>query len=505
MNTSASFRTNLIFISLVLITLFALPSLSLAQSDCAFDKTLEIGVIDESVRCLQEYLNTNGYKLTSEGPGSPGSETDKYGSLTREAVAKWQKDNGVSPAVGIFGPVSQAKYKELAGGPIASVAETERDRLLSILSDLQAQVDGGLKETNSKPTILNTVSTPKPQVAGVSTSANDENREEVEVILKDVIKMIKDAEAQIDDLENEKKQTKLKDDLADARSDFYVALESYFDEDYEDALDSANDALDSAGDVFEDAGGETDESKAKDTLRSVEDLLEEVQDLFNEAEDEGEDVGDAEDMIEEAIDLLSDANDSYDKRVYRQAISDALDAEELLEDARDEIDIVSDKNAESYVEDVRDKLYDAEEEIQDAEDEDEEVEDAWDLFNDAERKIKKADIAIDEEDYKGANKLAKDAEDLIEEALDAIGGSGDGESDAEEALSDAWDEYKDARDEVEEADDEGDDVGDAYDYLKDAKSALKDAEDAFDEEDWDEVMDLVEEAERAIEDALDEL
>ncbi|MBI4122987.1 MAG: peptidoglycan-binding protein [Parcubacteria group bacterium] len=83
---------------------------------CTFTRSLYVGVSSgDDVMCLQQYLNGAGHQLASSGAGSPGSETTFYGSRTQAAVAAWQAANGVSPAVGYFGPISRAKYTAVAG------------------------------------------------------------------------------------------------------------------------------------------------------------------------------------------------------------------------------------------------------------------------------------------------------------------------------------------------------------------------------------------------------
>ena len=42
-----------------------------------------------------------------------GEETTLFRTLTEEALIKWQQANGVSPAIGYFGPVSRAMYMAL--------------------------------------------------------------------------------------------------------------------------------------------------------------------------------------------------------------------------------------------------------------------------------------------------------------------------------------------------------------------------------------------------------
>jgi peptidoglycan hydrolase-like protein with peptidoglycan-binding domain len=65
------------------------------------------------VRCLQKYLNNSGFIVSTAGEGSPGQESDYFGSKTKKAVAAWQKANLLSPTNGYFGPQSRAKYLEL--------------------------------------------------------------------------------------------------------------------------------------------------------------------------------------------------------------------------------------------------------------------------------------------------------------------------------------------------------------------------------------------------------
>ena len=76
---------------------------------CTFTRSLTVGSTGADVKCLQQYLNGAGFKVAQSGAGSPGSETTYFGSLTRAAVAAWQAANGVAPAVGYFGSISQAK------------------------------------------------------------------------------------------------------------------------------------------------------------------------------------------------------------------------------------------------------------------------------------------------------------------------------------------------------------------------------------------------------------
>lgn len=51
---------------------------------------LSIGMEHPQILLLQKILNEKGYTIAPDGPGSPGNETQKFGSLTRAAVRKYQ-------------------------------------------------------------------------------------------------------------------------------------------------------------------------------------------------------------------------------------------------------------------------------------------------------------------------------------------------------------------------------------------------------------------------------
>lgn len=94
------------------------PPAGTGSGACTFTRALSQGVsAGNDVKCLQQYLNGAGNaKIAASGAGSPGNETTTFGSLTKAAVAKWQAANGVSPASGYFGTLSQAKYNSLTAG-----------------------------------------------------------------------------------------------------------------------------------------------------------------------------------------------------------------------------------------------------------------------------------------------------------------------------------------------------------------------------------------------------
>lgn len=76
---------------------------------CTFTRSLTIGSQGADVTCLQDYLTGTGHFTFS------GGSTGFFGSVTQSAVSAWQAANSVAPAVGYFGPLSQAKYTAVAG------------------------------------------------------------------------------------------------------------------------------------------------------------------------------------------------------------------------------------------------------------------------------------------------------------------------------------------------------------------------------------------------------
>lgn len=77
-----------------------------------FVRDLEVGMMHEDVKRLQEFLNGKGYMVAQSGAGSPGKETEYFGQLTKVALQKYQRDNGI-PSTGFFGPITRNKINSL--------------------------------------------------------------------------------------------------------------------------------------------------------------------------------------------------------------------------------------------------------------------------------------------------------------------------------------------------------------------------------------------------------
>jgi len=88
---------------------------------------LSLGQEHPQIATLQKILNSNGFVLTTEGPGSLGNETTRYGALTRNAVRRFQCAQKIvcagdeySSGYGFVGPRTRAALLALGSSAIAA-------------------------------------------------------------------------------------------------------------------------------------------------------------------------------------------------------------------------------------------------------------------------------------------------------------------------------------------------------------------------------------------------
>ena len=107
--------------------LLAMQGSGSGSMSCNFTTDLSTGMSNSQVLDLQRYLNAHGAVLASSGAGSPGSETNYFGSITKAAVIRWQNTNaaavltpvGLNSGTGYFGPSSRAFANSMCTtGPI---------------------------------------------------------------------------------------------------------------------------------------------------------------------------------------------------------------------------------------------------------------------------------------------------------------------------------------------------------------------------------------------------
>lgn len=105
---------------------------------------LILGTISPEVRALQSILNTKGYILASSGPGSPGQETDKFGSLTRVALRKFQCEvmkicsgNEHSSEYGMVGIRTRAALLGDTASVASVPAQTDAEQIAALQKQIQ--------------------------------------------------------------------------------------------------------------------------------------------------------------------------------------------------------------------------------------------------------------------------------------------------------------------------------------------------------------------------------
>jgi peptidoglycan hydrolase-like protein with peptidoglycan-binding domain len=87
------------------VTNYSLPVTS------SFTRTLQLGSTGSDVKALQVFLNQKGFKIATTGTGSPGQESTYFGPATKTALIKYQIVNKITPASGVFGPLTRASLK----------------------------------------------------------------------------------------------------------------------------------------------------------------------------------------------------------------------------------------------------------------------------------------------------------------------------------------------------------------------------------------------------------
>ncbi len=77
------------------------------QSKFIFNKDLSFGMVNNDVKQLQKFLNTNGFIVAKSGNGSPGKEVARFGPTTRAALIKFQKVKGINQVNGNFSSMTR--------------------------------------------------------------------------------------------------------------------------------------------------------------------------------------------------------------------------------------------------------------------------------------------------------------------------------------------------------------------------------------------------------------
>ena len=145
----------------------ATPSPIAAAVSPVFNRGLDVGSKGEDVKRLQQLLNSDpDTTIAATDTGSPGKETEYFGSLTKTAVAKFQMKHGLvkssaDPGYGFVGPKTRTKMAEVFAKqqapsssstptPAPSTSDSPEQKLQKQINDLIRQVQelqGKLKTT----------------------------------------------------------------------------------------------------------------------------------------------------------------------------------------------------------------------------------------------------------------------------------------------------------------------------------------------------------------------
>lgn len=132
-----------------------------AAATATLSVNLSLGMEHPQVLALQKILNTNGFVLAAEGPGSPGNETQRYGALTRDAVRRFQCAQrivcegdehstgygfvGARTRAALLGPIAAAPQSKPESAPAAATPgadDGEIARLQARITELTRILDG---------------------------------------------------------------------------------------------------------------------------------------------------------------------------------------------------------------------------------------------------------------------------------------------------------------------------------------------------------------------------
>ncbi len=302
---------------------------------------LREGMSDADIKKIQEIL------ASDQTIYPEGKITGYYGPLTKEAVKRFQKKNGLAPT----GEVSGDTKKLLEEYLKARFGETYPEGLLRA-PGIAKKVQKNLCE--------------QEKVGAWGLFCKDHK--------KDKDKDEDEDEDEDEDDEDEDEDDEDEDEDEDDEYEVEVEIENgkttvsfnYDNDDYTVTVSSTSQSA-----VLEEVADELDMDldDVEDAL--VDDIKEELGDALDEDEDANEEddaedaISDAEDEIDAVQEDIDDANNDVDVDDAQDKLDDA---KELLEDAEDAFDDEDWSEAEDLADEAEDKAKDAADELEDAED-----------------------------------------------------------------------------------------------------------------------------------------
>jgi peptidoglycan hydrolase-like protein with peptidoglycan-binding domain len=133
-----------------------------------------VGSSVSTTRDLQRFLNTNGFPIAPSGPGSLNNETGVFGARTRQALIRFQRANGISPALGIFGPVTRAFINRLVSANTNGTINNSTSTVATFSTSTQATSTQGISTASNSLTSIR---------LDLSTGSTGENVKKLQEIL----------------------------------------------------------------------------------------------------------------------------------------------------------------------------------------------------------------------------------------------------------------------------------------------------------------------------------
>lgn len=388
------------------------PASVQAETACTFDRDLQLGVLGEDVRCLQQFLNATGYIITTSGGGAKGNETTEFKSLTQAAVIRWQKANGVSPASGYFGAKSRAAYQAALTGAVGTpTTPATPDTIAQVPSNA-----GLLAQVLELKASLAIAQSNKNTGATTVVESSEEAKSAL-LRMQETAELLRDAREEVADNEDAADYDDAVDSVTDAEADFLEGVLAYTDEEYADAEDYFDDTEGNIEDALDSVGSSSEKDEAEELIDDVNSAIDDADDEIDAADEAGEATSEAEDILDEAENRIEEAAVALDDGDYSEAIDLAEEADDLVDDAIDAIGDSGDDVSDT-LDTAWDDLESARNSVKKALAKDVNVGDAEDLLDEAEDLLDDAETALDDDDLSEVEDLVDEALDLIEEALD---------------------------------------------------------------------------------------
>lgn len=284
---------------------------------CNFQKDLELGMVDEDVRCLQQYLNASGYLVAPSGVGSSGHETNIFGNLTKAAVIRWQRAKGL-PGSGFFGPQSREQYKKEVYAH--SLAPTTSSR--EVITYLQEQIN----QLRAYVAALQN----KNQNSETTSNTNRKDlitKSDADTAINHAQDAINNAQNELDDFEvsdTEKAST-----IINNANEALDAAKKYYNKgDYANAFrvawtipDLTRQALDEI-----DYADAAIRKKAQSTIAAADNAIAIAESEIIKALNDGREIGDAKKILRDARSQYNNAQNLFDDKKYDQANAAAQNA-----------------------------------------------------------------------------------------------------------------------------------------------------------------------------------